>query len=126
MKKIIITILSISSLCFAFRIYAGEIVEFQISGKSHNLIQPHSFSIYNDAPTPIVFYLAPEDEDFRRYQLPNNMIKEFTDRKSDRYKIKIPTAGKESVIFVLTSTKRYQISWDEDNLRWAIFELNPR
>lgn len=106
---------------------SAEVRELELKGEGRHLLRPYSFRIENGTGGDIAFYLAADKERLIRQQLGPETMREFSDGKSKKYTIEIPTDDRDnSVRYSLLAGKRYKIYWNEYERRYDLEELVPR
>ena len=102
---------------------AADIEEHQLGEEINALVRPGAFSLHNDSPQKIVFFLSSQTNDRIKKSLAGNQTIEFSDGESSQYEIVLPTAHKSPVKYVISAQRRYAIYWNAKEERWDMFEI---
>lgn len=116
-------------ICFIFSCtgaVADDITSLRLKDDTSYLIRPHAFTLHNNTGREFVFFMGAVSSELSRQKIPQDQIKEYSDGRSDRYLIELPTAGYGEIRYFLHSGKRYQIYWNSQAYRWDLFELEAR
>lgn len=114
------------ALCFAISYspaLAAEVRELQSTDEIGYLTPPYKITLHNAAGQDIYVYLGTEKENLKKLKLQKDAVSEFSDRKSIKYIIEVPTEGRDRVEYRLSGGERYSIFWNEQKQRWDVETL---